>query len=153
MAEFEALDLISDGQKVHYLLFLLPLITLIFYQFSLGVVIADIILIALMVLYIHLLMAFKNKSTNSVIYQKEKKLGEFWYIPHVWLFATLSVVSLLAFACSLVWTMINLSQGNIYNYYLFLAHIFVLAFDIFMLVVMRYYRKLIPKLKKQGVIK
>ena len=151
--EAEGLDLISDGQKIHYLLLLLPLITFIFYKFNLIVISIYVVIIALLSLYLHILIAFKKQATSSVLAQKEKKLNEFWYIPYVWLFAILVIVSLFAFAYSFILTIINLSQGNIYNYFLFLAHIFVLVFDIFMLVIMRYYRKLIPKLKKQGMIK
>jgi hypothetical protein len=151
--ELKSLDVISNGQKIHYLLLLLPLITFIFYKFSTIIISLYVIVVALMSLYIHVLIAFKTQSTNSTLYQKEKKINEFWYIPYIWIFVILVVVSLFAFAYSFIFLIINLSSGNDYNYFLFLAHLFVLTFDIFMLIIMRYYRNLIPKLKKQGKIK
>lgn len=151
--EVAGLDVLSNGQKIHYLLLLLPLITFIFYGFNMVFVSLYVIIIAMMTLYIHILIAFKKQSTDSVIVNSNKKLNEFWYIPYLWVFATLVIISLISFVYSFVLIILNLAKGDEYNYFLFLVYLFVLTFDVFMLFVMRYYRKLVPKLKRKGIIK
>ena len=153
MSVSNIIDISSNGQKIHYLVLILPLITFLFYRINLIIISFYVILVALMSLYIHILICFKNESANSVIYEREKRPKDFWYIPYIWFFAILSIVSLFAFFYSFILTIINLSRDDSYNYFLFFAHIFVMAFDIFMLVIIRYYKILIPKLKKQGLIK
>jgi len=144
------LDVISGGQKIHFLFLLLPLLAFIFYKVNLWIILIYTIIIAIQSLYIYILIAFKSNSTQSVLYQKEKKLKEFWYIPYVWLFAITTVINIIAFVYTFYLSIIKLDVSNNYSFVLLLSFIFVLTFEMFMLVIMRYYRLLIPKLKKEN---
>lgn len=144
-----ALDTISGGQKIHFLAILLPLITFLFYKVHISIIIVYTILLAIHSLYIYVLMAFKSNSTKSVLYSKEKKLSEFWYIPHVWFFVIVTVINIGAFIYSFYLSIINLNLQKDYSLILFLAHIFIFTFEIFILIIMRYYKKIIPKIKKK----
>lgn len=142
MDDLNVPDTLTDAQKAHYLLLWIPLITLIFYKANIWMVIIFTIVVAIMSVYIHILISFKNQATKSVVYTKKNKLSDFWYIPYLWLFVILSLISVSVFIYSFILTIKGIKVGSPYNYILFFGHIFVLTFDIFILIVIRYYRRL-----------
>ena len=139
MGPSSVLDLISK-EKIHYFFALIPLISFILFWRNFWVITIYTAFFALWVVYISCLIAFKKKSAETLL-NPPKNLNKLDFIPYIPLFIVTLLIVLSAFLISVCLSTKHLND-NFYSFILFLAHIFLASFMIFLLLVIRYYKKI-----------
>jgi hypothetical protein len=138
-------DVFKETEKIQSLFILIPLLAFIYYKVNFIITIGYTISISILFLYVRILQVFKKNATNTFLYRKEKSTKELFYIPYVWLFILVIIINIIAFIYSLVLSILNFNTQDVYSLSLFIAHIFILTFQIFILIFLEYFRKIINK--------
>lgn len=147
------LELSTNLQKASYMLLVLPLVTFIFYQSNIFLIIVYTFFFAIHSLYIHFLISFKKIVAQDVVMEPKNQLKTFWYIPYLWLFVIVTIINLMAFAYSFYLSVINYNSSNVYSQTLLLLHVFVGTLSLFILLFINHIKKNIPREIKKKIKK
>ena len=131
-------DIVSDNKRIHFALVFLPLITFIFFNIHVMVICFYTIFLAIIIVYIHNLISLKEKVAKD--YWRKEKQEE--YIPYKYLFVLTGIIFIASFIISFILSIKGFIFTNtIYTLLLFLAHLFMLSYIPFLLLVLNYYKK------------
>ncbi|MFH1365043.1 MAG: hypothetical protein ABIH28_00470 [archaeon] len=147
------LELSTNLQKASYMLLVLPLVTFIFYQSNIFLIIVYTFFFAIHSLYIHFLISFKKIVAQDVVIEPKNQLKTFWYIPYLWLFVIVTIINLMAFAYSFYLSVINYNSSKAYSQTLLLLHVFVGTLSLFILLFINHIKKNIPREIKKKIKK
>jgi len=148
MEPSSALDLVSKD-KIHHFFAFLPLLTFILTKSPVLLIILYTAFFAFWEMYIISLVAFKDQMTKLVINPTSDNLKYIYCLP---LFVLTTIIVCLGFVYSFALSISNFSNGVYYST-LFLAHIFLCTFMIFLSLNIKYYAKMARKKQEEGEIK